>query len=127
MGFDAEFSSAEQPPKSLPHAAAGAELLRWRLTKEGVDEKAAQDSALAAIVGAHHGKTECSVTDSFLEELPKAFGWTGKGDSNTPWGAVQEALIDWAEEQTGVSSLIQPLACSMAAQMALTGLVIMAD
>ena len=127
MGLDAEFSLMEQPAESIPHAAAGAELLRWRLTEEGADEKEAQDSALAAIVGAHHGKTEDGETASFLIKCPKEFGWTGKGNSNTPWGAVQETLIDWAEEQMGVSSLIQLPDCSMAAQMPLTGLVIMAD
>lgn len=127
MGLDAEFSSAEQPAEPIPHAAAGAELLRWRLTEEGADEKEAEDSALAAIVGAHHGKTEDGETASFLIKCPKEFGWTGKGNSNTPWGAVQEALIDWAEEQTGDSSWMQLPTCSMAAQMALTGLVIMAD
>ena len=127
MGLDAEFSLTEQPAESIPHAAAGAELLRWRLTEEGADEKEAQDSALAAIVGAHHGKTEDGETASFLIKCPKEFGWTGKGNSNTPWGAVQETLIDWAEEQTGDSSWMQLPTCSMAAQMALTGLVIMAD
>lgn len=127
MGLDAEFSLTEQPAESIPHAAAGAELLRWRLTEEGADEKEAEDSALAAIVGAHHGKTEDGETASFLIKCPKEFGWTGKGNSNTPWGAVQETLIDWAEEQTGDSSLIQLPDCSMAAQMPLTGLVIMAD
>ena len=127
MGLDAEFSLNEQPTEPIPHAAAGAELLRRRFAEEGVPEDEAEDSALAAIIGAHHGKTENTAIGSFLTEWPKEFGWTGKGSPNTPWGAAQEALICWAEEQMGISSLMQLPTCSMSAQMALTGLIIMAD
>lgn len=122
MGLNVEFSSAEP----IPHAAAGAELIRCRLVEEGITEEEAEASALAAIVGAHHGKPERDAMASFLKAYPKEFGWTGNGSPDTPWGATQNALICWAEEQMGVS-LIQLPTCSMTAQMALTGLVIMAD
>lgn len=127
IGLDAEFSVNEQPTKPIPHTAAGAELLRRRLNGEGATEEEAEDNALAAIVGAHHGKPESRATVSFLTEYPKEFGWTGKGSPDTSWGEVQKALIDWTEEQIDISSLMQLPNCSMTAQMALTGLVIMAD
>lgn len=122
MGLNVKFSSTEP----IPHAVAGAELLRRRLVEEGITEEDAEDSALAAIVGAHHGKPENGTMPSFSENCPKEFGWTGNGSTDTPWGAVQRALICRAEEQIGIS-LIQLPTCSMTAQMALTGLVIMAD
>lgn len=109
-GLETEF---EQQPGNIPHAAAGAELLRCH----------GYGDSLAAIVGAHHGAPEEWRAVDFCEERPKEFGWDPRGKRNTGWGSVQDALFDWisAQTETAVPE------CSMTAQMALTGLVIMAD
>lgn len=107
------FTTAENPP----HAAAGAELLRLEGYNEG----------LAAVVGAHHGKPESCENTYFYEQSPLSFGWSDTGDQNTEWGRVQKALIQWAAEQLEVEDPGEWPSCQMIAQMALTGLVIMAD
>lgn len=102
--------------KEPPHAAAGAEILR----AEGVAE------CVAAVVGAHHGMPEQVRISSFSEESPSSFGWDGQ-NRNTLWGGVQRELIAWALDKIGVDNGRDLPECTMAAQMALTGLVIMAD
>lgn len=100
--------------KELPHAAAGAEILR----AEGVVE------CVAAVVGAHHGMPERM--SSFHEESPRSFDGDEQ-NRNTPWGGVQRELIAWALDKIGVDDGKDLPECAMAAQMVLTGLVIMAD
>ena len=109
-GLETEF---ERQPRNIPHAAAGAELLRCH----------GYGDSLAAIVGAHHGAPEECRNVDFCEERPTEFGWDSRGGRDTSWGSVQEALFRWISTQaeTAVPE------CSMTAQMALTGLVIMAD
>lgn len=102
--------------KEPPHAAAGAEILR----AEGVAE------CVAAVVGAHHGMPEQLCMPSFGEESPSAFGWNEQS-RDTPWGGVQRELIAWALGKIGVDDPRDLPECTVAAQMALTGLVIMAD
>ena len=102
--------------KEPPHAAAGAEILRV----EGVAE------CVAAVVGAHHGMPEQVRISSFSEESPSSFGWNEQ-NRNTLWGGVQRELIAWALDKIGVDNGRDLPECTMAAQMALTGLVIMAD
>ncbi len=106
--------------KNLPHAAAGAELLRH----EGFNE------SLAAVVGAHHGKPETGYGGEeyyFSESNPLSFGWLSRGGRATGWGAVQNEIIRWALSQDGMETPENLPECSMAAQMLLTALVIMAD
>lgn len=106
--------------KNLPHAAAGAELLRL----EGFNE------SLAAVVGAHHGKPETCYGGEeyyFSESNPLSFGWLSRGGRATGWGAVQNEIIHWALSQDGMETPENLPECSMAAQMLLTALVIMAD
>ena len=113
----------ELPPGTLdiriPHGTAGAELLRL----EGYGDN------LAAIVGAHHGRpeSEMDVMDPLYELSPKSFGWRERGDRDTAWGAAQKRLIRWAAERGGLGAPGAVPACSMAAEMALTGLTVMAD
>lgn len=102
--------------KELPHAAAGAEILR----AEGMVE------CVAAVVGAHHGMPEQLRMSSFSEESPSSFGWNEQ-NRDTPWGDVQRELIAWALDKIGVDDGEDLPECAMAAQMVLTGLVIMAD
>lgn len=116
-GLNAEFQPNTRTDTNVPHAAAGGEMLR--LYDFG--------DSLACIVGAHHGKPENRMALSFCEYTPVSFGWTGDGDRNTPWGKTQEQLMQWALQQLGISSGEDLPECSMAAQMLLTGLVIMAD
>ena len=108
-GLETDFKQ----PKNIPHAAAGAELLRCH----------GYGNSLAAIVGAHHGTPEERKLIEFCEEMPKEFGWDKCGGRDTSWGSVQEALLRWISMQTEM----QLPECSMTAQMALSGLVIMAD
>lgn len=112
FGLEAEFTQSLKP-KNVPHAAAGAELLRY----EGFGD------SLAAIVGAHHGTPETQRNTYYWEDCPSSFGWTDNSKPDTAWGAVQKELIAWAAAQTA-ESLPE---CTMMAQMALTGLAIMAD
>lgn len=113
QGLDAAQQSGTREI-SIPHAAAGAELLR----KTGLSE------GLAAVVGAHHGKPESRRNgDPFCKDSPKSFGWSGVDAYDTPWGETQRTLIRWA-----LAQVEEPLPdCSLAAQMVLSGLVIMAD
>ncbi len=99
-----------------PHAAAGAEILRAESVVECV----------AAVVGAHHGMPERLCMFSFSEESPRSFGWNEQ-NRDTPWGGVQRELIAWALGKIGVDDGRNLPECTMAAQMVLTGLVIMAD
>ena len=104
----------------VPHGTAGAEILRLE------DEFG---ESLPAIVGAHHGVPESyeNVDVPLWKVSPKSFGWSGSGDRNTSWGHVQKKLIRWGSERIK-NKFHEPIPeCSMMAQMALTGLVIMAD
>lgn len=116
-GLEIRFQKGKQLDVHLPHAAAGAEILR----SEGFTDD------LAAVVGAHHGRTEDDMLTSYCENTPMAFGWSGSGDSNTLWGSVQRYIIRWAEDTLGCGAPARDAACSVTAQMALSGLVIMAD
>lgn len=103
--------------EKLFHAAAGAEILR----AEAVND------CVAAIIGAHHGKPERYRTVSFREESPMSFGWENAAKRDTVWADTQRELIHWALEGIGLADPSGLPECKMAAQMALTGLVIMAD
>lgn len=116
-GLEVRFQKGKQLDVNVPHAAAGAEILRG----EGFTDD------LAAVVGAHHGRTEEYLLTGYCEQSPIAFGWRGSGDSDTLWGAVQRYIICWAEDALGCEAPARDAACSVAAQMALSGLVIMAD
>lgn len=123
-GLEIRFQKGKQLDVNVPHAAAGAEILR----SEGFTDD------LAAVVGAHHGRTEkcmptsyCCMPTSYCKETPIAFGWSGSGDSDTLWGSVQRHIIRWAEDVLGCGSPARDAPCSVPAQMALSGLVIMAD
>lgn len=109
-GLGTEFG---RQPENIPHAAAGAELLRCHGCGDSI----------AAIVGAHHGAPEEWELDDFCERMPKEFGWNGDGGRDTSWGRVQDALFQWISTQAE-TKLPE---CSMMAQMALSGLAIMAD
>ena len=102
--------------KDPPHAAAGAEILR----AEGINE------CVAAVVGAHHGMPEQGRI-TFSKESLRSFDWDEKRGQDTPWGNVQKELIAWAVTEIGVENYDDLPECTMAAQMVLTGLVIMAD
>lgn len=112
-GLTAQGMALEKEP---PHAAAGAEILR----AEGVVE------CVAAVIGAHHGMPEQLRMFFFSEESPRSFGWNEQ-NRDTPWGGVQRELIAWALDKIGVDDGRDLPECTMAAQMVLTGLVIMAD
>lgn len=116
-GLEIRFQKEKQLDVNVPHAAAGAEILR----SEGFTDD------LAAVVGAHHGRTEEYMLTSYCEKTPIAFGWSGSGDSDTLWGSVQRHVIRWAEEALGCGAPARDAACSVPVQMALSGLVIMAD
>ena len=103
--------------KTVPHGAAGAELLR--LEGFGV--------SLPAIVGAHHGVTEPYSDVELWYDSPLEFGWNGREDRDTAWGRVQKRLIEWASVQLGLNRPEDTPECSEAAQLAISGLVIMAD
>lgn len=103
--------------EKLFHATAGAEILRAE----------AINACLAAVVGAHHGKPEPYLTVSFREETPMSFGWKNATKRDTLWGKTQQELIAWALAGIGIGNHEDLPECKMAAQMALTGLVIMAD
>ena len=103
--------------EKLFHAAAGAEILR----AEEINE------CLAAVVGAHHGKPESHRIVSFREESPMSFGWNNTEERDTLWGNTQRELLTWALNGIGIIHHEDLPKCGMAAQMALTGLVIMAD
>ena len=113
-GLTVEFPMGK-PPERIPHAAAGAELLR--LEHYGDD--------FAVVVGAHHGTPENQTDVRFCESSPLSFGWEKNGDRATSWGAVQRALLRWAQAETTPPERLPE--CSMTAQMVLTSLVIMAD
>lgn len=117
VGLEIRFQKGKQLDVNVPHAAAGAEILR----SEGFTDD------LAAVVGAHHGRTEEYMLTSYCEKTPIAFGWSGSGDSDTLWGSVQRHIIRWAEDELGCGSPARDAPCSVPVQMALSGLVIMAD
>ena len=78
-GLEIRFQKGKQLDVNVPHAAAGAEILR----SEGFTDD------LAAVVGAHHGRIEMDMLVRYCEQAPSAFGWSGSGDSDTLWGSVQ--------------------------------------
>lgn len=116
-GLELRFQKGRQIDVNVPHAAAGAEILR----SEGFTDD------LASVIGAHHGRTEDDMLTSYREQAPLAFGWRGSGDSDTLWGAVQRYIIRWAEDALGCEAPARDAPCSVTTQMALSGLVIMAD
>ena len=98
--------------EKLFHAAAGAEILRAEEINECL---------------AHHGKPESHRIVSFREESPMSFGWNNTEERDTLWGNTQRELLTWALNGIGIIHHEDLPKCGMAAQMALTGLVIMAD
>lgn len=104
-GLEIRFQKGKQLDVNVPHAAAGAEILR----SEGLTDD------LAAVVGAHHGRTEEYMLTSYCEKTPIAFGWSGSGDSDTLWGSVQRHIIRWAENVLGCGAPARDAACSVPA------------
>lgn len=100
-----------------PHALATQILL----------EHAGCDKSIAVVLGSHHGKppdnatlVSCSIS-TYAENFH--LGKEGKG----AWVAVQRELLDFALKLSGFSSVKEIPQLSMAAQVLLSGLVIMAD
>ncbi|MCL4463233.1 MAG: CRISPR-associated helicase Cas3' [Firmicutes bacterium] len=100
-----------------PHALATQLLL----------EHAGCDKSIAVILGAHHGKPPDNVTlincgiGSYAENFH--LGKEGK----EAWVAIQRELLDFALNLSGFPSVKEIPKPSMAAQVLLSGLVIMAD
>lgn len=113
LNVQAEYRRDQQ----IPHALAGAEILRTHGFGEG----------LASVVSAHHGKPGSFGDVDISERLPKSMGWTGTGNRDTPWGQAQRELMQWALDEVGAEGPEDVPECTMAAQMLLSGLVIMAD
>ena len=101
----------------IPHALAGAEILRAEGYSDG----------LASVVSAHHGKPESFWDVGRSEERPLSMGWTENRSRNTAWGQVQKELLQRGLDQVGIDGPEAVPDCPMAAQMLLSGLVIMAD
>ena len=107
------FTSASK----TPHALATQVLL----------EHAGCDKKNAVILGSHHGKPPDNTTlnscgiGAYAENF-----YLGK-EGNEAWGAVQRELLDFALKLSGFSSVKEIPQPSMAAQVLLSGLVIMAD
>jgi CRISPR-associated endonuclease/helicase Cas3 len=100
-----------------PHALATQILL----------ENAGCDNNISAIAGAHHGKPPGStdLINSGMNIFPENFHLGKEGKD--AWTGVQRELIEYALELAGFSSLSELPKPNMAAQVLLSGLVIMAD
>ncbi len=98
---------------TVPHARAGeAILLRYGFPQ-----------SFAAIVGAHHGKPQSDGVEIELEKSGRCFYGTEKD----AWERCWREYLDAALGLCGFSSAEELPMLSMAAQMELTGLLIMAD
>lgn len=104
-------------PQNVPHALATQILLQ----KAGCNRQA------AVILGAHHGKPPSTGFPETCgpEEYPLHYHLGTEG--RAAWQAVQQELLDYALGIAGYFSLNEVPAPNMAAQVLLTGLVIMAD
>ena len=110
----------------LQHAYLGEILFQEWLVHHGVDEGLAE--SLAVLVGAHHGVNSSEDDLSRIRTRNKinCVGCLG----NVAWSVVQDELLVWAFEQTGMQDQKAYLAhgnIPPAAQVLLIGLVIMAD
>ena len=107
-------------PKRTPHAGAGDAILRRLGCPEG----------LAAIVGAHHGKPMSSEEKKLsLKSHEQNFYGPEYRDSASGrlWEQLWREWLQWALAEGGFSSVSELPELSVAAQLLLTGLVIMAD
>lgn len=101
--------------KDVPHAHAGAALLR----------RAQVSDSIAAVVGAHHGRPETGtqiLDDDIIDNRLCYFG-----SKQSRWAEAQTKLVKWALEEAGYKNAEDLPEFSLPAQMILTGLVIMAD
>jgi len=100
-----------------PHALATQILL----------EHAGFDRSLTVILGSHHGKPPDNITllNSGVSTFAENFHLGKEGKD--AWNAVQHELIDYALRLAGFSSKEEIPRPNMAAQVLLSGLVIMAD
>jgi CRISPR-associated endonuclease/helicase Cas3 len=103
-------------PSKTPHALAGYVLLR----QAGCDLRA------AVIVGSHHGKPPNSGWKKYGPGVYRDNYHLDKIGKNA-WESVQRELIAFALRQAGFSCLKEIPAPELAAQVLLSGLVIMAD
>ncbi|MFN8079399.1 MAG: CRISPR-associated helicase Cas3' [Kineosporiaceae bacterium] len=112
------------PPEAsreLRHALAGQLILQDWLVEQGWDRRAA--AQLAVVIGGHHG---IPPDRGDLLDARQRRQHLGEG----PWRAAQRHLIDCAARASGTEDLWPiwaSIMVSQPAQVALTGLVIMAD
>lgn len=104
-------------PKRAPHALATQHLLQ----REGCDKN------VAVILGSHHGKPPDSqmLMDWSIEAYEENYNLEKGG--REAWTAVQRELITFALHLAGFSRLGELPVPSMAAQVLLSGLTVMAD
>ena len=81
----------------------------------------------AAIAGAHHGRTQPSGLE--CRENPEAYPWNyyHSDDARTTWNNLREEWLRFALSEAGISAVEDIPQPTQAAQMLLTGLLIMAD
>jgi CRISPR-associated endonuclease/helicase Cas3 len=100
-----------------PHALATQVLL----------EHSGCDKSIAVILGSHHGKPPDNITLNSCGIGTYAENFHLGNEGKEAWGAVQRELLDFALKLSGFSSVREIPRPSMAAQVLLSGLVIMAD
>ncbi|MGI5901003.1 MAG: CRISPR-associated helicase Cas3' [Desulfitobacteriia bacterium] len=108
-----EFSKAGK----TPHALATQVIL----------EEAGCNKNVAGILGAHHGKPPSHLELEYGSIRAQSFNYHLEREGKEIWTAVQQELIDFALRLAGFSTLEEIPIPNMAAQVLLSGLLIMAD
>jgi len=114
-GLAMQTSSCFASASMTPHALATQVLLRYAGCNKNV----------AATLGAHHGKPADDESRDLMQQYPQNFhmGRSGK----VAWGHVQQELLYLALNFAGYTTIDEVPRPNMAAQVLLSGLVILAD
>ncbi len=102
---------------NTPHALATQVLL----------EQAGCNRNASVILGAHHGKPPSSSNLTSCGVDAYSFNYHLEDEGKAVWTAVQQELIDYAAGIAGFSSMAEIPSPNMAAQVLISGLVIMTD
>lgn len=117
-GFDGVERAELPDSKESPHNIAGEALL----------EQVGVPVSVAAIVGAHHGRTLPKFVKSNIDDYPENY-FQSDMDSKiqAPWRAVQKALLNRGLAVAGYANIQEIPAVSQPLAVLLEGLLIMAD
>ncbi|CAM3211168.1 CRISPR-associated helicase Cas3' [Lactiplantibacillus plajomi] len=117
-GFSDLRDSSFPDAKKSPHTIAGEALL----------EEAGVPLSVAAIIGAHHGRTPDKRAKKNLRDYTENYYQSDFDQQiQAPWKAVQEAILEWGLAVAGYQSVEEIPAVSQPQAVLLEGLLIMAD